>query len=323
MEKHERISGIFSTQEVRKIGTGTTAHRSVHKSFWSCAQIEQGEEAGKIEIQPLNSNYIPSGPKRVMDLEQFLADFSPEPEFYISTVFPRMREMNKTIARAERHRDNKEYYTAEMEFNNALKVDEENVRANFGLGLTYLERNDAKKAQDIFSRLVKLDAAFEQEHKHLFNEFGIQLRKNKMFKEALDYYNKALSLTDSDENLYYNAARAAMENGDIEQSAELLLKGLELNPFMDEGIRFLMWMISKQLLPASRKQAAAQVLQKVKAAKSAQDVPPEQVAGPGQAQPGQAQPGQAQSGQAQSGQAQSGQAQSGRPGGGGGAASGS
>jgi hypothetical protein len=35
-----------------------------------------------------------------------------------------MREMNKTIARAERYRENKEYYSAEMEFNNALRVDE-------------------------------------------------------------------------------------------------------------------------------------------------------------------------------------------------------
>ena len=28
----------------------------------------------------------------------------------------------------------------EMEYGSALRVDEENIRANFGLGLTYLER---------------------------------------------------------------------------------------------------------------------------------------------------------------------------------------
>ncbi len=268
MEKHETITGVFSTQEVRKVGTGTTTRKSIHKSFWYCIELSQGEDAGKIEIQPLNSNYIPSGPKRIIEKEQFLAEFSPEPEFYVATVFPRMREMNKTVARADRHRSNNELFSAEMEYNKALQVDEENVRANFGLGLTYLERNETDKAENIFTRLVKLDAAFEQEHKHLFNEFGIQLRKNKMYKEALEYYTRALELSDKDENLYYNIARAALENKDIDKAVDMLLKALELNPVMDEAIRFLMWLISKDLLAAEKKQPVALALKKAKEAQT-------------------------------------------------------
>ena len=267
MEQH--IRGVFSNQEVQKVGTGTTSRKSIHKVFWHCVELTEGENTGKVEVQPLNNNYIPSGPKRIVERENFLSDFSPEPEFYVSTVFPRMRELNKVVARGERHRSNQEYFSAEMEFNNALKVDEENVRANFGLGLTYLERNEPDKAQNIFNRLVKLEAAFEQEHTHLFNEFGIQLRKNKMFTEALDYYKRALELSDQDENLYHNIARAALENDNPELAADYLLQGLNLNPTMDESVRFLMWLLSKNLLSDEKRTAAVQVLKKARGALAA------------------------------------------------------
>lgn len=283
-EKHELITGVFSTQEVRKVGTGTTTRKSIHKSFWYCKELNEGPNAGKIELQPLNSNYIPSGPKRNIEKETFLSDFAPEPEFYFSTVFPRMKEVNKTVARADRHRNNNELFSAEMEYNSALKVDEENVRANFGLGLTYLERNETDKADNIFARLVKLDAAFEPEHKHLFNEFGIQLRKNKMHVQALEYYSRALELTDSDENLYYNIARAALDAKDMDKTTDMLLKALEINPLMDEALRFLMWLITKNLLPESKKTGAAMALKKSKEAQQNAAGAPRQPA-PAPAQP--------------------------------------
>lgn len=281
MEKKEVITGIFSTQEVRKVGTGTTSKKSVHKSFWYCTEVESGPDEGKVEIQPLNTNYIPAGPKRMVEREQFLSNFAPEPEFYVSTVFPRMREVNKTVARAERYRQNKEYFSAEMEYNNALKVDEENVRANFGLGLTYLQRNENDKADNIFGRLVKLDAAFEQEHKHLFNEFGIQLRKNKMFKQAIEYYNRALELSSSDENLYYNIARASLENSDTGLATEMLLKGLNVNPSMEEAARFLIWMLSKGMIPEDKKGEVALALKKVKEAQASGGAAHAALAAPG------------------------------------------
>lgn len=261
-DKKESVRGVFSTQEVRKVGTGTTTKKSIQKVFWYCAEIESGENTGKMEVQNLNSNYVPSGSKRIIEMENFLQSFAPEPEFYMGTVFPRMREMNKTIARGERHRSNQEYYSAEMEFNNALKVDEENVRANFGLGLTYMQRGENAKAEDILSRIVKLDAAFEQEHKHLFNEFGIQLRKNKMYGNAIAYYARALELSKHDENIYHNIARACLEHNQPDKAVDYLLEGLKLNQSMGENMRFLLWMLSKGLVPETKKAAVAGALKR-------------------------------------------------------------
>ena len=246
--EREKIKGVFSSQEVKKVGTGTTTRKTIQKSFWYAEENEDGS----ITMQPLNLNYVPSGPKHNVTLDNFLSTFSPEMEFYIETVFPRMRELNKTVLRAERHRKNGEHFSAEYEFGNALKVDEENVRANFGLGLTYLDRGQTDKANDLFQRIVKLDAAFEQEHKHLFNEFGINLRKNKMHDQSIEYYGKAIDLSNTDENLFCNLARACFDAGKYAEAVENLLKSLEINPTHEVSVKFLNWMQDKEFIPSTQ-----------------------------------------------------------------------
>ena len=267
------IEGVFSNQEVRKVGTGTTTRKTIQKSYWYA--IEQ--ENDTIELQPLNSNYIPSGPKKSIPKDEFLEKFSPEPEFYVSNVFPKIKEVNKTIARADRHRNNKEYYSAEMEYGNALRIDEDNIRANFGLGITYLERGENSKAEDILNRLVKLDGAFEPEHKHLFNGFGINLRKNGMYDQSIAYYSRALELSTHDENLYYNIARACLEKKDPDSALDYLLKGLELNPTQEALLKFLMWMVKQNLIPADKRQNVSTAL---KNAKDAAQQPGDQASQP-------------------------------------------
>jgi len=243
-KEKEKIKGVFSIQQLAKIGTGTTLRKSIQKAYWFCKELDNGT----VEIQPLNMNYVPSGPKKIITVDELLDKFSPEPEFYIITVMPKMRELEKTIARADRHRKNKETFSAEMEYGKAVRVDEENVRANFGLGLTYLERGAKDKAQNIFERLIKIEAAYGQEHKHLFNEFGIRLRKSKMSDQALEYYSKALNLTKNDENLYYNIARVHFDQQDFEGTVEYLKKALEINPAMEEAAKFFEFIKSKGLL---------------------------------------------------------------------------
>jgi len=246
LRPREKIKGIFSTQSIQKVGTGTTTRKTIQKTYWFADEIEEN----LLEIQPLNKNYIPSGPKRKITIEDLLAKFAPEPEFYVSTVYPKLQELSRTIQKGERHREKGEIFSAELEFNEALKVDEENVKANFGLGLTYLDRGEAHKANDIFERLVRLDAAFESEHKHLFNDFGISLRKNKMLDQALDYYRKAESLTDSDEHLYYNMARVFFDKESAMDCLEYLKKALQLNPELTEAKRFIKYLVDQNKISA-------------------------------------------------------------------------
>ncbi len=234
----DRIRGVFSTQSVEKVGTGTTIRRTIQKTFWMCEE----QDDGHVEIQPLNVNYVPSGPKRKLAKDDLLRQFSPEPEFYVHTVYPAMQKLHQAVTKGEEHRKKGRNFSAEFEFNNAITIDEDNVRANFGLGLTYLQRGESNKADNIFERLVKLDAAFEKKHKHLFNEFGIDLRKNKMYDQAVTYYERAMELSQADEHLHYNMARAYFEKRMLDKTLEHLRTALRMNPDLEPAKLFLEWM---------------------------------------------------------------------------------
>ncbi|WP_250645543.1 tetratricopeptide repeat protein [Salidesulfovibrio onnuriiensis] len=240
--KHIKIQGLFSSQQVDKVGTGTTTRKTVSKTFWYAEERDDG----MVEIQPLNVSNVPSGSKTEIAREDLIAKFNPEPEYYQQKVFPKLKELNDSLKRAEDQRKNGAFYSAEFEFKQALDVDEDNVRANFGLGLTYMERGEPTKANDMFHRLVGLEAAFSPEHKHLFNEFGINLRKSNLFDQSIEYYGKAIETADyEDENLHYNMARAYFGKGEKELCAEQLQKALQINPDFEEAAKFLEY-IKKQ-----------------------------------------------------------------------------
>ncbi|EPR40251.1 Tetratricopeptide repeat-containing protein [Desulfovibrio sp. X2] len=242
--KDDRIRGVFSAQKVYKVGTGVTQRKTVQQGYFYAEE----NDAGEIEIQPLGNNNVPTGTKETITKEDLLEQYAPEPEYYQQQVFPKIRELQKTLARADRHRQRGETFSAEMEYGNALKVDEDNVRATFGIGLCYMQRGDTAKAEDILHRLVKLDAAFGSEHKHLFNEFGINLRKNKMYSESVEYYTRAVELSPSDENILYNKARALFEQGDALGAKTALEQALTINPNFEEATKFINYLVAKKLV---------------------------------------------------------------------------
>ncbi|NDV22726.1 lipopolysaccharide assembly protein LapB [Desulfovibrio sp. JC022] len=229
-----RISGVFSSCTESTVGTGTTTRQTVQKTYW----FAEERENGALEVQPLNSNNVPSGPKLTVERDTFLDNYHPEPEYYAEVVRPSMESLDGSIQRGEGHRSSGESYSAEYEFGHAIDVDEENVRANFGLGLTYLERGETGRAEDVFRRLVGIGAIYEPQHKHLFNDFGINLRRNGMIDQALEYYHKAEEISKHDENLCLNIARAYYEKGEFDNCIKYIKKSLKLNPELEEGIMF-------------------------------------------------------------------------------------
>ncbi len=216
----------FSTSKEIKIGTGVTAKKQLSKMIWYINQTGPDE----FEIQRVNKNSVPSGEVRTITREELLENYQPEIKHYDCRVRPAMRELNLNVEKADRHRMRNEPYSAEMEYNNCLRVDETNIRSLFGLGLVYLQLGNTEKAAGVFWDLSRHKAAFTAKHKHLFNEFGIALRKNGMYNEAVEYYSRAISFCEGDdENLYFNLARAMYEAGDYRRTVQNLLASLELN----------------------------------------------------------------------------------------------
>lgn len=241
----ELIEGVFSIEKKVKIGTGTTARRVTQQAYYYAKQVD----AEQVEIQALNAENVPFGRKEKISKDSLLQDYLPDPSRY-NAVMKKLREIQKAVARGDKFRKRGETFTAEYEYNKALSLDEQNVRANFGVGICYMARGEMNKAQEVFERVLEIEAAFGNEHKHLFNEYGIQLRRNKMYDEAVEYYNRALELTQDDENLYYNVARAELERKNVEGCRKALAQCLKLKPDHAEGLKILAYLKKKGLIKA-------------------------------------------------------------------------
>ncbi|SDB05317.1 hypothetical protein SAMN05660653_00279 [Desulfonatronum thiosulfatophilum] len=235
------IKGVFSTKCLIPVGFGHTKKNTVQNLL--VYAVEQ--ENDQISVQSLNDRFMPTGASRLITKEELLKNYLPEPDVYFSKVIPVMREVEKGVARGERHLQHKEAFSAEMEFKNVLRIDEENIRATFGLGQCYLSRGDRERGDIVFRRLVRLKGAFQPCHKHMFNEFGIALRKNKMFAQALKYYARAMPLCKSDENLMFNMSRIFHEKGRDTLALKFVIKSLELNPAMPEANQFKLYLEQK------------------------------------------------------------------------------
>ncbi len=227
--------GYYLERIMSKVGTGGTAKDASMENTWRA----EPQAGGMIKMELLDLNDQPSGYCEVVDREEFEKRFKLLPDFAPRVVDPKAERADKMAARGERHLAEKEYLSAEFEFKNAVKLDEENVRANFGLGQTYVEMGEPEKARKVFTKLAHIEAVLEPHNKHIFNECGMNLRKLGMYREAVEYYGRALGLVNNDENLWFNLARALIEGGRKDKGLAALKRCLELNPKMEEAARYL------------------------------------------------------------------------------------
>jgi len=224
------MEGIYSETKVQEIGTMNTIRRHTVVDYYHCEQLDDDI----VSVQILDMDGLPLPIKQNVPLDEFLKRFTYE------SKTPKTQAQitaEKHVVIAEQHMERRELNSAEYEFYKALKADQENVRANFGLGKVYLETGDVGKAAEIFGRLATQDNIMAPENKHFFNDLGRELRSLKLYDQAIDFYEKARKMMgNDDENLLFNLARAAYENGDQAKAGDFLAQALALNPGLEPAL---------------------------------------------------------------------------------------
>jgi tetratricopeptide (TPR) repeat protein len=249
----DRIEGVFILEKEAKIGTGHTEKKVVQKMYCLATELESGE----IEVRYLDGNDKPLDITERFAKQDFVHRFTFQPYYFERKEAERQKKLLKHIVTAEEHARKNELHSAEYEYKNALRLDEEDLRANFGIGNVYLQMGEKNKAKDIFTKISKIDAIFEEQNKHFFNECGIQLRKQELYEEAIEYYDKAVNLSPQDEHLFFNLARAHFEKGDVAKANEYIAQAMAIKPDFEEGKTLQQYMAGKQQLPASPSAAEA------------------------------------------------------------------
>jgi tetratricopeptide (TPR) repeat protein len=231
LSKGGQVRCVFSTVRKTKLGMGSSARTRTTRILWFVEQT--GEET--FEARKINPHNVPAGNAEIIPVHRLVNDFTPELAHYEDVVLPAMLELEDILDQGDEYREDGRLYSAEMEYGKALGIEERNVRALFGLGLIYLTRKEIQRTRELLSELVQVKAAFDGKNQHLFNEFGIALRKSKLFPEAVVYYRRGLDFVKDDENLYYNLARAHYENGEWAPCLDALIYSHRLNPKLEQG----------------------------------------------------------------------------------------
>ncbi|GAB6037035.1 tetratricopeptide repeat protein [Fundidesulfovibrio butyratiphilus] len=224
---HVKLNGIFSQSTEVVLGSGSTRRKVLSQTLWFVR--EHG--ADTVEVRSLDLHCKPQGGFAVVDKREVLEKYTPEPQLTY-------KHLSKPLMTGDTCRENRDYRAATLEYEKVRAIDEANIRANFGLGISLLALGQLDKALYVFHTLLELEETFAEEHKHLFNEMGIRLRRRGLFDETLRYYFKALAMTSLDENLLFNIARAYHEKGDTENAVTYLANALDSAPGFEEGLRF-------------------------------------------------------------------------------------
>jgi tetratricopeptide (TPR) repeat protein len=228
----KEIKGIFFEESTITLGTGHTQKTQRVKNYCEAQQINNE----KVKLSFLGNEGKPTGIVIELAVDEFLRRYTLDPNFKVKTK--EESERDKHIAIAEKHRSRGEHYSAEMEYNSALKIDPESIRANFGIGTLYMEMGDTTKAKEVFKQLSEIEAIFEEDNKHIFNEFGIELRKANMIDEALANYLKAIDISPHDEHLYFNIARVYYDKKELNDALEWIRKAIEINSHFRDAQNF-------------------------------------------------------------------------------------
>jgi len=232
-----KLKGIFSSPAL----PGSEPDPAVPKHYWFCREMADG----LIGIQLLDEHHLPTPKQHVMPKDVFLEGFTLEPDLGY-------RLLTQRVLMGEYFRNQGMNLEAKIEYQKVLRIDEENIRANFGLGLAYLALNQLEKGRYAFEKLVGLDESFLPEHKHLFNEFGIAMRKKGLFDEALAFYQRARALCSDDEHLLLNISRAWYEKGDTEMAYAGLKDCIAIKPDFREALAFLAYLRKHRIFPKDK-----------------------------------------------------------------------
>ena len=235
MNTYPTILGVYSFSREETIGTGATAARHATTTHWYCRQLNTID----VEVQPLNGYHVPSGVRKIINVEEFVKTYTPEPKYYELHTVPAMKTLKEKIDQGIEAFSLGRLDKAEKAFIKALMIDDLSIDANYGLGEVYSEKKEYIKLKQVLNTLLGLDEAFNQVHMQKINSFGVSLRKNGHFSEAINFFNKALEINRTDENLHFNMARVYYDKGELHTCIDCLRNAVDLNGGFAEAHKFI------------------------------------------------------------------------------------
>lgn len=225
--RYRKISGplccLFTVNKTQRIGSGTTTTRGTSTIHWFVRQVAPG----RFGVRSVDGRYLPWGKERIITAEKLFARYIPEVSLFEKAMLPAVQRWG--------YRMEEKDYGDIGSIRSKIRMDKANANALFNLAMDYVCAGKTQLGMDMANQLIQLESSFDGKNQHLFNRFGIALRKMGLHGAAVSSYRRALEYTANDDHLYYNLARAHYEQGQWWDCISALGKCFEFNPGLPVG----------------------------------------------------------------------------------------
>ncbi len=169
-------------------------------------------------VQKLNTFFQAIDILKTIDAATFHAMFTPEPSI---KKFPTI-EAQKV---AEKVVEKEPLFVASPEDVEA------SLRELFRKAMVRIKRSGSvATATPILDNLLEVEEGITTHHRHMFSDFGTEMRKKKSYKYAVGFTQRALILSSNDDHAHFNMARVLIEMGDFDGAEQHVLTAQFINP---------------------------------------------------------------------------------------------
>ncbi|MBD5641240.1 MAG: tetratricopeptide repeat protein [Desulfovibrio sp.] len=184
---------------------------------------------GTYAVQELDSAYTAQGPAQHVQAEKFQTLFKQEPLILAAPVVtPDFRQFAPGET-SKPEADDKNF--AALERARSIRQTEADLRDTFEKALRALARpKDRKGALASLGRIAATRKGIKLEHKHMFRDFGVALRKKALPDLALECASRVVELSPEDDHARFNLARIYGILGRYDDAARQLQEAIRIDP---------------------------------------------------------------------------------------------
>ncbi len=232
--RNPKFLGVFSLK---------TATRSGAKPNFFIWQLPDGSYAA----QELDASFSQRGPARRIPAAGLEKAFKFEPSILAAPVTtPDFRQLAVPAPKKEQPAGET---LAGLERARKAKQLEMNLRDSFDKALRAIGRpRDRKGALAALERIARTRDGIEPQHKFMFRDFGVALRKKKLNELALECARRAVALSPQDDHARFNLARILDIVGNYDEAQAQLGAARKLDPRESIYDRFTNYLKKKRSL---------------------------------------------------------------------------
>ncbi len=258
------FKGVYSSVDPRQTGRpgmGAPGRNAARRRYWFVWE----HDAGGYVVQPLSASMEPTGERRAISTAELAKGYAFEPDVLAVPVRPGLTAMQAARGGSGGSGGKKQQDPAPGDAPSGMAAGrdanrrsgdiaghevgaqtERSLRADFAIALAQLRRGDRDRAVRALERLAEAPGEFVPAHRHMFTDFGINLRKSKLPRIAIRHHLRALDLSPDDSHVHFNIARTYYDMGDTERAEQHLRESLELTPDLEPSRRFLDFLLERK-----------------------------------------------------------------------------